>query len=1112
MLWLAASNLSLNITDPWAERRATELVRQAIETPTNIEIDGQTVRSESQSRVVMAEAASVLRDLADWVAGPGHGETPTQDSFTFDKPVLQVMDRPDVWAVAGEFTRQDAAAGEPQPYFAIVAQVCESRVLANCWQLLELETGAEAVALNATSSESGALSGRALLEQLTGEGPVANDGDASTEDDAAQALASLTDGSGAPAETVSEGAAAPLPGGQATIGLIQIGLAELGYDVGTLDGVSGPRTVEAIKSYQRQHGLPADGVASSELLTRITVERNRGIAERRDDSEPWGENLPAIPGSDVATEDSRPEETGADGSTEIAAVGPAEQPSAGAPSAPESAPEPMERAKVSETAAAPTAEESAQSDDAVADGFSGWVNRITILLDNEEMDLDAAAERTAEAEAQAEQEAKIEAEAEAQARAQVSEVPEDGAVEQVAAAEASREPKPDPLLDRVEAALNRLSAVVGSPEEGDAESGGGTTEPQDYAVAEAEAVGPEAMDPEARGPEAPGVEAGETLSAETADATLSLSDTGSPMEQAQDQELEIATGARDQAAATAEDEDGDRLDRAGINLLQIGRDERVARYTDPASPTAAGQIAARQDTANPGADVNQEDQEAEAPASSGETAPAPTLEQAVAALETEPTEVTETTDSAEATEAEEGTDEAGSEGALLAEEAPPKVYDRELVLQVQTALNGLGYPAGTEDGWMGPRTERAIRAFQESHDEEPTGEPSEELLAMLALERTRQFVAQNENAQADTAAEGVATQSEATASGAGDSVESSAVSEAPDPDDTSTVAEAPTVAEALDRVKGEGGYVLEFDRYDSEARALAAAKQLRDEFAYLLGDLQPEVAGLDLGATGVVYQLRISAVPDRGAAEVICSQIQARSGSCLVVQDIGYAPLIGNYSQLAASGRDAAESLPEEQRDGVSFATAAVDMQKKGIPGRAIELYSLAIDSGDLSKESLAYVHNNRGAAYKSVGFLDLAIDDYGQAIDLKRDYARAYYNRGIAYYTNGSLPAAIADYTTALRLDPELTDAFLNRGHAFVRDGDYARAVADYTAVIGLAPNSHAAYFNRGRAYELGGSLGPALDDFKRAFALDRNNPAYQAKIREMLAKGDVALQQIQE
>lgn len=50
---------------------------------------------------------------------------------------------------------------------------------------------------------------------------------------------------------------------------LQERLAMLGYDVGNADGIIGPRTVEAIKSFQRSRGLQPDGYAGQRLLRAL---------------------------------------------------------------------------------------------------------------------------------------------------------------------------------------------------------------------------------------------------------------------------------------------------------------------------------------------------------------------------------------------------------------------------------------------------------------------------------------------------------------------------------------------------------------------------------------------------------------------------------------------------------------------------------------------------------------------------------------------------------------------------------------------------------------------------------------------------------------------------
>lgn len=55
----------------------------------------------------------------------------------------------------------------------------------------------------------------------------------------------------------------------------QSNLAKLGYDTGPIDGILGPLTSAAIKSFQQEHNLPVDGVLSAALLESLKTAKPR---------------------------------------------------------------------------------------------------------------------------------------------------------------------------------------------------------------------------------------------------------------------------------------------------------------------------------------------------------------------------------------------------------------------------------------------------------------------------------------------------------------------------------------------------------------------------------------------------------------------------------------------------------------------------------------------------------------------------------------------------------------------------------------------------------------------------------------------------------------------
>ena len=62
---------------------------------------------------------------------------------------------------------------------------------------------------------------------------------------------------------------APYEPTPADIAGVQRGLASLGYNPGPVDGLYGPRTAQAIRSFQSQQGMIADGAVTPQLIQRL---------------------------------------------------------------------------------------------------------------------------------------------------------------------------------------------------------------------------------------------------------------------------------------------------------------------------------------------------------------------------------------------------------------------------------------------------------------------------------------------------------------------------------------------------------------------------------------------------------------------------------------------------------------------------------------------------------------------------------------------------------------------------------------------------------------------------------------------------------------------------
>lgn len=87
---------------------------------------------------------------------------------------------------------------------------------------------------------------------------------------------------------------------KATVKEFQGQLAELGYDVGPIDGIRGARTIAAVKAFQKDHDLVVDGIVGP--ATRATLAR--ALAAKHAPDDPGPVTPPKKPVKGVAGADS----------------------------------------------------------------------------------------------------------------------------------------------------------------------------------------------------------------------------------------------------------------------------------------------------------------------------------------------------------------------------------------------------------------------------------------------------------------------------------------------------------------------------------------------------------------------------------------------------------------------------------------------------------------------------------------------------------------------------------------------------------------------------------------------------------------------------------------
>jgi tetratricopeptide (TPR) repeat protein len=121
------------------------------------------------------------------------------------------------------------------------------------------------------------------------------------------------------------------------------------------------------------------------------------------------------------------------------------------------------------------------------------------------------------------------------------------------------------------------------------------------------------------------------------------------------------------------------------------------------------------------------------------------------------------------------------------------------------------------------------------------------------------------------------------------------------------------------------------------------------------------------------------------------------------------------------------------------------------------------------------------------MGYLDLAISDFTEALHLDNGLAKAYYNRGYAYSEQGDFVKAVKDFEKADSLSYHEEALFWFRwGQTLSKVVNFTEAIQKLSIAISHDSNFAMAYASRGYAYlQLGKKYHrEARNDFHRALS----------------------------
>ncbi len=149
--------------------------------------------------------------------------------------------------------------------------------------------------------------------------------------------------------------------------------------------------------------------------------------------------------------------------------------------------------------------------------------------------------------------------------------------------------------------------------------------------------------------------------------------------------------------------------------------------------------------------------------------------------------------------------------------------------------------------------------------------------------------------------------------------------------------------------------------------------------------------------------------------------------------------------------------------------------------------------------------HAARGSRRLLRGELELALGDFGRALDLDDGEVSAWYGRGVARARRGDASSAIEDLRRAIELAPRRADIVTALGVARARGGDVPGALVEFDRAIEIAPGHADAWWNRGKALQALGRPEEALEAYGRSLDLAPSPAVHAARAELRFRRGDV-------
>jgi len=172
---------------------------------------------------------------------------------------------------------------------------------------------------------------------------------------------------------------------------------------------------------------------------------------------------------------------------------------------------------------------------------------------------------------------------------------------------------------------------------------------------------------------------------------------------------------------------------------------------------------------------------------------------------------------------------------------------------------------------------------------------------------------------------------------------------------------------------------------------------------------------------------------------------------------------------------------------------------RQGDYARAIELYTQALNTGELQPFMQVRAYNGRGLVYYRQQQYPPALIDFTAALAIEPTNSTVLRNRCFVFIEQREWGYALDDCRASAAVDPQDPQGPDTMGYVYLRQGRNEEAIGYFNQSLALDPDYGPAYLHRGIAYYNMGNRQLGRDDLMRAQQLMPNNPEVQAQLRRM-------------